>query len=119
MTKTAYKQVIVMRKDLNMRKGKAIAQGCHASVRAVLKSQHTVATRSWLKGGEAKICVCVNSEEELRQIYSQAVMKGLTCSLVEDSGRTEFHGVPTLTCCAIGPNTPEEIDDITGGLTLW
>lgn len=30
------KQVIVMRKDLNMRKGKMIAQGAHASVDALL-----------------------------------------------------------------------------------
>src|SRR5271157_6246907 len=30
------KQVIVMRKDLNMRKGKMIAQGAHASMKAIL-----------------------------------------------------------------------------------
>lgn len=31
------KQVIVMRKDLNMRRGKQIAQGAHASMAALLK----------------------------------------------------------------------------------
>lgn len=30
------KQVIVMRKDLNMRKGKMIAQGAHASLKVFL-----------------------------------------------------------------------------------
>lgn len=30
------KQVIVMRKDLNMRKGKMIAQGSHASMAVIL-----------------------------------------------------------------------------------
>ncbi len=30
-----HKQVIVLRKDLNMRKGKMVAQGAHASMRAV------------------------------------------------------------------------------------
>ena len=31
-----HKQTIVLRKDLNMRKGKMIAQGAHASMRAIL-----------------------------------------------------------------------------------
>lgn len=115
----AYKQVIVMRKDLTMRKGKVVAQGGHGCVRAALKSQHTKETQTWLKEGETKICVTVNSEDELLSIYSQAVMKNLTCSLVTDAGHTEFHGEPTLTCCVIGPGDCEEIDKITGGLPLW
>jgi PTH2 family peptidyl-tRNA hydrolase len=31
----APKQVIIIRKDLNMRKGKMIAQGAHASMKAI------------------------------------------------------------------------------------
>ena len=31
-----HKQVIVLRKDLNMRKGKMVAQGAHASMAALL-----------------------------------------------------------------------------------
>ena len=31
-----HKQVIVLRKDLNMRKGKMVAQGAHASMGAIL-----------------------------------------------------------------------------------
>ena len=38
--------------------------------------------------------------------------------LCVDAGRTEFHGVPTATCCAIGPDWPERIDPITGHLKL-
>ena len=33
---TTFKQVIVIRKDLNMRKGKMVAQGAHASMAAIL-----------------------------------------------------------------------------------
>lgn len=39
------KQVIVMRKDLNMRKGKMIAQGAHASVDALLSLFHVLKRR--------------------------------------------------------------------------
>ena len=34
------KQVIVIRKDLNMRKGKMIAQGAHASMKVILDEFH-------------------------------------------------------------------------------
>jgi PTH2 family peptidyl-tRNA hydrolase len=39
--------------------------------------------------------------------------------MIQDSGRTEFHGQPTLTACAIGPDLAERIDEITGDLTLY
>ena len=38
--------------------------------------------------------------------------------LITDAGHTEFHGVPTRTCLAIGPAWSDEIDAITGGLQL-
>jgi PTH2 family peptidyl-tRNA hydrolase len=43
----------------------------------------------------------------------------IPCAMVEDSGLTEFHGVVTRTCCAVGPAAPEVaapevIDIITG-----
>ena len=125
------KQVIILRKDLNMRKGKMVAQGAHASL-AVLcnlminsggavtipKSKVTPPMQEWLDGSFAKICVSVNSEEELLEIYTQAKAKGIPCSLIRDAGRTEFNGVPTYTAVAIGPDTPERIDPITGQLPL-
>jgi peptidyl-tRNA hydrolase, PTH2 family len=43
---------------------------------------------------------------------------GVLVQLVVDAGKTEFHGVPTPTCCAVGPDYPERIDPITGHLKL-
>ena len=111
-------QVIVMRKDLNMRKGKMVAQGAHASLSAILENQSDERVKTWLSGVFTKICVCVNSEEELLQVYEYARSAGHICSLIKDSGLTEFNGVPTLTCCAIGPATKEELHDHTGHLKL-
>ena len=125
------KQVIVMRKDLNMRKGKMVAQGSHASLANILKEldyDSCVASHEppwfndtiihWLENSFAKVCVSVNSEAELLSIYDQATQAGLLCSLIKDSGRTEFGGVPTYTCLCVGPNINEDIDKITGHLTL-
>jgi PTH2 family peptidyl-tRNA hydrolase len=60
----------------------------------------------------------VDSEEELMEIHDKAVAAGLEVHLITDSGRTEFHGEPTRTCLAIGPDEADRIDDITGHLQL-
>ncbi len=116
-------------KDLKMRKGKMIAQGAHASMMGLTtKLSHWKADiyrgtfdpeeEAWYFGTFKKVCVYVNSEEELMEIHQKAVEAGLKSNIVTDMGHTEFHGVPTKTCLAIGPNKIEEIDKITGNLPL-
>jgi PTH2 family peptidyl-tRNA hydrolase len=73
----------------------------------------------WMQGSFAKVCCQVKSEEELMQIYDQAKEAGLEVHLIEDRGLTEFHGVKTATCLAIGPDLSEKIDVITGNLELY
>lgn len=109
--------MIVMRKDLNMRKGKMIAQGAHASLTAYLIVDKATQDE-WWSTGQTKICVGVNSEQELTDIWKAAATAGIDAYIVRDAGRTEFNGVPTLTCCAIGPADADEIDKITGALSL-
>ena len=72
----------------------------------------------WTSGSFAKVVVYVNSEKELLDIYYKAYSAKLPCSLIQDAGATEFHGVPTYTAVAIGPDYPERIDPITGELKL-
>lgn len=117
----APKQVIVIRKDLNMRKGKMVAQGAHASMAPILEAyrtgQFTPAMTEWLNTRFTKICVSVNSEDELHAIFQAAKDAGVPCSLIKDAGLTEFNE-PTYTAVGIGPAYPEEIDPITGKLSL-
>lgn len=129
----AAKQVIVMRKDLNMRKGKMIAQGAHASLKVVLDAGRMATTEdgqrafalvpdpameAWLSGRFTKVCVSVDSEAALDAIVARARDAGVPCALITDAGATEFHGVPTKTCCAVGPAWVDAVDAITGGLPL-
>jgi PTH2 family peptidyl-tRNA hydrolase len=133
--KTETKQVIVMRKDLNMRRGKQIAQGAHASMKFILdrgayyqselgdpEQFHSdiaePVIQNWINGRFTKICVSVDSEAELDEIHNKAKEAGLICSMIVDAGLTEFNGIPTKTCCAIGPAWPEDVDKITGHLKL-
>ncbi len=122
------KQVIVMRKDLNMRKGKMIAQGAHASLAVLLRAGTltdgactialTAPMQAWLGGRFTKVCVYVTSEAELDAVVARAAAAGVPCARIVDAGHTEFHGVPTATCCAVGPAWAEDVDAITGALPL-
>ncbi len=120
-----------MRKDLNMRKGKMVSQGAHAAVANIMQAgtidENDVFTidlkehkelKAWLQSNYKKICLGADSELELVALFEKAKEMGLNCSLITDSGLTEFNGVATITCCAIGPNEDSSIDNITKGLKL-
>ena len=71
-----------------------------------------------IEGRFTKICVSVDSEEELLEIYNKARSLKLNTSLITDAGLTEFHGEPTKTAVAVGPGKPEVVDKVTGNLKL-
>ena len=100
-----------------------IAQGAHASMKVLLDHQHIpeedwAARRHWLSESFTKICVRADSEEDLLEIHAKAMLAGLHTAVIVDAGRTEFHGVPTTTCIAIGPEYPEDLVGITDELKL-
>lgn len=136
------KQMIVIRRDLHMRKGKIAAQAGHACVEAVLMAlakeerlkdvvisgdyvslkdsdAPESALSAWFEKGVAKICVYVDSEEALLEIDRKAKEAGILSALICDAGMTEFHGEPTYTCLAFEPRFPEDVDPITGELPLF
>jgi len=111
-----YKQVILVRKDLKMSKGKMSAQTAHASTEAVLKSHKDDITK-WRNQGMKKAILKVEDEKELIKYKIQAEDSGLVVSLITDARRTELKP-GTTTCLAIGPDKEEKIDQITGRLKL-
>jgi PTH2 family peptidyl-tRNA hydrolase len=126
------KQVIVIRRDLRMRRGKEIAQGAHAATAwladLVLQTIRTndvdhlavsPAEQAWLESSFRKVTVKVNTEEELIAVYQKALDAGLVVHLITDRGLTEFGGVPTRTCLAVGPDYDDLIDPVTGDLELY
>lgn len=132
------KQILVIRKDLNMRKGKIASQAAHASMKVLLDRMLLLpfsgngptsrvrrmeydansALAFWIDGIFTKICVSVNSEKELLDLQVKAEAAGLPHALIQDVGKTEFGGVPTYTALAIGPAWTEELDPLTSHLPL-
>lgn len=136
------KQVLVWRGDVRnttgqkVRTGKIAAQIAHASLAAILSIKRVTydafnkrsavviptaegdAVDSWINGTFTKVCVVADTEEAVKQIYNRARELNIPCSIITDNGLTEFGGVPTVTCCAVGPWESTVIDTITGELKL-
>ena len=136
--RTNIKQIIVIRRDLHMRRGKEVAQGAHASISFLTrrfeelykkdyyteyghdeKIHLSKAEAFWLQDGFKKVTCKVNTEKELLEIYEKAKAAGLEVHLITDCGTTEFHNCLTNTCLAVGPDFDEKIDPITGHLELY
>ncbi|MEM2918616.1 MAG: peptidyl-tRNA hydrolase Pth2 [Candidatus Altiarchaeota archaeon] len=109
-----FKQVILVRKDLKLSKGKLAVQVAHASVSAAEKSKFK---NLWLNEGQKKAVLKVENLSELERIYEIAKKENLPVVMIEDAGLTELPK-GTKTCIAIGPEEEQKIDKITGKLKL-
>ena len=110
------KQVMIVRTDLKMRRGKIAAQCCHGSIGAYKKTDANK-IRKWENEAYAKVVLKVQTKEELLELKRKADEKGISNYLVIDAGRTQ---IPTssVTVLALGPDEDEIIDEVTGDLKL-
>ena len=124
------KQVIVVRKDLNMRKGKMCAQVAHASMavffnRRIFKSfkkfMLIIINKDmweWINNSFTKIVVGCDNIVDVINIQKECIRLNILHAIIIDNGTTEFHGEKTVTCIAVGPAKAELIDSITGEYKL-
>ena len=110
------KQVIIMRNDLKMGKGKIAAQACHASI-ASYKKADANKIKSWERDGAKKVVLKVNSLKELFQVFEKVKKTSLPFYLVRDAGHTQIPSA-TITCLGIGPDDDKIIDGVTSDLKL-
>ena len=111
-----HKQVIVLRVDLKLSKGKMCAQAAHASLEAYKKADKD-AISEWDGAGVKKVVLKVSDLKELMHVYQELKEAKLKPSLIKDAGLTE---VPagTVTCLGVGPVEEDEVDRITGKLKM-
>jgi len=136
------KMMIVMRRDLKMRKGKIAAQAAHACIDVIMKASKKdnliydydetldkviikgVEKKNnflvdWFQHGCTKVCVYVDSEAQLLDLSKKATERCVLSTIITDAGITEFHGVPTKTCLALEPLPCDIADELTGHLKLY
>ena len=113
------KQVIAIRKDLKLGKGKLAAHVAHASLAAYRKAskKDPDVVEEWMSGGEKKVVVSVNSESEILELFEIVKRRSIPCELIRDAGLTQI-SPGTITALGIGPWEEEEIDRLTGHLKL-
>lgn len=115
-----HKMVILVRSDINMGRGKAAAQCCHAALAAYQSAlkRHPAIVAAWEAEGQPKVTLKVESVSQMEQLQSEARQAGLIAESVRDAGRTQL--TPgTKTVCAIGPGPARLINLITGHLKLY
>jgi PTH2 family peptidyl-tRNA hydrolase len=115
-----YKQVIVVRAELDLSRGKWCAQAAHASVMAAeeARKRHRLWYRKWLEGGQKKVILQVPSLKELQLLKALAEKMEMPSAMVVDYGLTEV-APGTVTCVGFGPAPGEAVDRITGSLPLF
>lgn len=111
-----YKQVLLVREDLKLPKGKLSAQVAHAAVDASTKSDKKI-VELWKKEGGKKVVLKVKDEKELFKYKQMAEDIELKTALITDAGHTVLEP-GTITCLGIGPDLEEKIDRITGKLKM-
>ena len=111
-----YKQCIIIRNDVKMSCGKRCAQAAHASIGAYNNANKSL-QKAWLSEGQKKVVLKSDDERTLFEIKVIAERTGISSSLVQDAGLTE---IPpgTITALGLGPAPSEELDKITGTLSL-
>jgi peptidyl-tRNA hydrolase, PTH2 family len=111
-----YKQCLIIRNDVKMSCGKRCAQAAHASIGAFNNADKAL-QKAWFSEGQKKVVLKANDERTLFELKVIAERAGISSSLIQDAGLTE---IPpgTITALGLGPARTEDLDKITGNLTL-
>ncbi len=110
------KLVVVVRTDLDMRKGKIAAQVAHAALYAERGTSSSVLD-AWKANLERIVVLKTDNSESLASLSYLAAANGLKVYPVFDAGFTAV-APGTLTCLAIGPDEEGKVDAVTGSLKL-
>lgn len=113
------KQVICVREDIKMSRGKMAVQVAHGSLGAydAARVSHIRHITEWKASGQPKICLSLTDEKHMDDILAAVVAARLPYCVIEDAGLTEL-SPGTRTVLAIGPAAADAINKITGSLHL-
>jgi PTH2 family peptidyl-tRNA hydrolase len=110
-----YKQVIIVRDDIGLSRGKLAVQVAHAAIIGCDRADKGLVEK-WKKAGQKKI-VLKASLQKMMELKEKAKKAGISTGTVVDAGLTE---IPpgTITSVVIGPDEESKIDRITGNISL-
>jgi PTH2 family peptidyl-tRNA hydrolase len=122
------KQVIVIRKDLKLRRGKLASLVAHAAMQFILDNNESDRNDElrvklsqqeihWLKDSFAKEVIGVDSQDALSNLVLKAELNGVNVySIFDKSSNIKPDEHPQLLCAAFGPDEEDQISEIIGSL---
>lgn len=120
------KQVIVVRKDLKLRKGKIASLAAHAAMQFILDNNESERPDElqvklsqqeiqWLKGSFDKDVLGVDSQDALSDMVLRAEIHGINVYSIFDKSKKPDEG-PQLVCAAFGPDEEDQLEQVVGNL---
>lgn len=120
------KQVIVIRKDVKMKRSRLIALASQVASRFLIDNNESSRgdelvvklskeEAEWINGSSPPIILSVSSHDALNDLVFKAELLDVNVHTVS-SQSTKSEGDPSLLCAAFGPDEEEIINKITGNL---
>lgn len=120
------KQVIVVRKDLRLRKSKIAALTAHAAMQFILDNNESERSDElcvklsqqevqWLKGTFDKDVLGIDSQDALSDMVLRAELSGINVYSIFDASKKPDEG-HQLVCAAFGPDDEDQLAQIIGSL---
>ncbi len=106
---------LIVRTDLDMSRGKIVAQAAHAAVEVALKARGTAMFERWRQAGSRKISLVAPNLETLDDISSKSA-HGIVSHIVKDAGHTEIPPGSVTVLGLLGPR--HSIDFLISDLDL-
>lgn len=119
--KSDLRMLFFVRTDLGMTKGKMCAQVGHATQYLIRRQYLGIPSKTfldWVNNDSIKICLKVNSEDELINFYTLGNNLYFGTELVIDKGFTQFNNVETKTVVSWGPILKSQHEFYTSHLKL-
>ncbi len=120
------KQVIVVRKDLKLRKSKLASLAAHAAMQFILDNNESdrpdelqvklsQQEAQWIKGTFDKDVLGIDSHDALSDMVLKAELNGVNVYSIFDKSKKPDEG-PQLVCAAFGPDEEDQLAQIIGSL---
>ena len=120
------KQVIVIRKDLRLRKNKLVSLAIRATMQFILDNNESDRPDElqvklsqqevyWLKNSFDNDILVVNSQDALSDIILKAELNGINVYSIFEKSKKSDEG-PQLICAAFGPDEEDQISQVVGNL---
>jgi len=124
------KQVILLRRDLKLRRAEAAALASKASMAFIVEGDESDRSGSvqvelsgieaeWMLGSSTRIVLGVTSEDAMRKLLLKAEIQGVSTYEITGSSSGKADEGIQLIAAALGPDDSDKLDLITGNLKLF